>query len=44
MRLSDAWDGRPDLYEALMAGYGLPLTEVEEERLFVDAAWTRSPV
>lgn len=38
VRLSDAWAGRPDLYKALMAGYGRPLTEVEEERLFVDAA------
>lgn len=38
VRLSDAWAGRPDLYEALMAGYGRALTEVEEERLFVDAA------
>jgi hypothetical protein len=38
VRLSDAWAGRPDLYEALLAGYGRPLTDVEEERLFVDAA------
>ncbi|MFK0154336.1 phosphotransferase [Streptomyces sp. NPDC090493] len=38
VRLSDAWAGRPDLYEALMAGYGRPLTAVEEERLAVDAA------
>ncbi len=38
VRLSDAWAGRPDLYEALIAGYGRPLTDVEEEHLFVDAA------
>ncbi|MEU6353607.1 phosphotransferase [Streptomyces sp. NPDC047072] len=38
VRLSDAWAGRPDLYEALMAGYGRALTAVEEERLAVDAA------
>jgi 8-oxo-dGTP pyrophosphatase MutT (NUDIX family) len=38
VRLSDAWAGRPDLYEVLMAGYGRALTAVEEERLVVDAA------
>jgi aminoglycoside phosphotransferase (APT) family kinase protein len=38
VRLSDAWAGRPDLYEALIGGYGRALTAVEEERLAVDAA------
>ncbi|MFI5752390.1 phosphotransferase [Streptomyces sp. NPDC051644] len=37
-RLSDAWANRPDLYEALVAGYGRPLTPVEEERLTVELA------
>ncbi|MFE4333299.1 hypothetical protein ACFRQM_28915 [Streptomyces sp. NPDC056831] len=37
-RLSDAWANRPDLYEALMAGYGRPLTSGEEERLAVELA------
>ncbi|WP_431045300.1 phosphotransferase [Streptomyces sp. P1-3] len=35
VRLSDAWDGRPDLYEAVMAGYGRLFTAVEEEHLVV---------
>lgn len=35
VRLSDAWNGRPDLYEALTAGYGGPLTPVEQEHLAV---------
>jgi diadenosine tetraphosphate (Ap4A) HIT family hydrolase/ADP-ribose pyrophosphatase YjhB (NUDIX family) len=37
VRLSDAWAGRPDLYEAAMAGYGRPLTPAEEEHLVVDS-------
>jgi 8-oxo-dGTP pyrophosphatase MutT (NUDIX family) len=37
VRLSDAWAGRPDLYQALLAGYGRPLTAVEEEHLVVEA-------
>ncbi|MFE9424244.1 phosphotransferase [Kitasatospora sp. NPDC006697] len=35
VRLSDAWAGRPDLYEAVMAGYGRQLSEAEEENLAV---------
>ncbi|MGF1425869.1 phosphotransferase [Kitasatospora sp. LaBMicrA B282] len=35
VRLSDAWAGRPDLYEALMAGYGRQLSQAEEEHLAV---------
>lgn len=38
VRLSDAWAGRPDLYESLLTGYGRPLTAVEEEHLVVEAA------
>jgi 8-oxo-dGTP pyrophosphatase MutT (NUDIX family)/tRNA A-37 threonylcarbamoyl transferase component Bud32 len=38
VRLSDAWAGRPDLYEAFLAGYGRDLTDVERERLVVDSA------
>ncbi|MFJ8676258.1 phosphotransferase [Streptomyces sp. NPDC093589] len=38
VRLSDAWAGRPDLYEAFMAGYGRKLTPAEEERLAFDSA------
>ncbi|MDX3402440.1 hypothetical protein B0E38_01425 [Streptomyces sp. 111WW2] len=38
MRLSDAWAGRPDLYEAVMDGYGRPFTPAEEEHLAVLAA------
>ncbi|MDJ0465516.1 phosphotransferase [Streptomyces sp. H27-C3] len=34
-RLADAWAGRPDLFEATMAGYGRPLTRIEEEHLTV---------
>ncbi|MCO5974972.1 phosphotransferase [Actinoallomurus soli] len=37
VRLSDAWAGRPDLYEAAMAGYGRPLTPAENEHLVVGA-------
>ncbi|WP_433177330.1 phosphotransferase [Actinoallomurus sp. CA-150999] len=37
VRLSDAWAGRPDLYDATMAGYGRPLTSAEKERLVVDS-------
>lgn len=33
VRLSDAWLGRQDLYGALTAGYGRPLTAVEEAHL-----------
>ncbi|MFI9325206.1 methyltransferase, FxLD system [Kitasatospora aureofaciens] len=35
VRLSDAWNGRPDLHEALTAGYGRPLTAAEEQHLAV---------
>ncbi|WP_107121772.1 phosphotransferase [Streptomyces yokosukanensis] len=35
VRLSDAWDGRPDLYKAVMDGYGRPFTPAEEEHLGV---------
>ncbi|EGG44401.1 NUDIX hydrolase [Streptomyces griseoaurantiacus M045] len=35
VRLSDAWHGRPDLHEALMTGYGRPLSLAEEEHLVV---------
>ncbi|MFB8137421.1 phosphotransferase [Streptomyces mirabilis] len=35
VRLSDAWDGRPDLYEAVTDGYGRPLTPAEAEHLAV---------
>ncbi|MFI6689362.1 phosphotransferase [Streptomyces sp. NPDC050485] len=38
VRLSDAWNGRADLYEAFMAGYGRPLTGAEETRLVIDSA------
>ncbi|MFF1798384.1 NUDIX hydrolase, partial [Kitasatospora sp. NPDC058263] len=35
VRLSDAWAGRPDLCEAVVAGYGRQLSETEEEHLAV---------
>jgi hypothetical protein len=35
VRLSDAWAGRPDLYEAVMDGYGRPFTPAEGEHLAV---------
>ncbi|MEU0744692.1 hypothetical protein [Streptomyces sp. NPDC006134] len=38
MRLSDAWAGRADLYEAVMDGYGRPFTPAEEQYLAVLAA------
>ncbi|WP_331759743.1 phosphotransferase [Streptomyces anulatus] len=38
VRLSDAWAGRPDLFEAFLAGYGRPLTAIEEARLVIDTA------
>jgi aminoglycoside phosphotransferase (APT) family kinase protein len=38
VRLSDAWHGRPELYEAFLAGYGRHLTPAEEARLVIDAA------
>ena len=38
VRLSDAWHGRDDLFDAFLAGYGRPLTAAEEARLAVDAA------
>ncbi|CAM5504870.1 MULTISPECIES: phosphotransferase [Streptomyces] len=38
VRLSDAWAGRPDLFEAFLAGYGRSLTAAEESRLVIDAA------
>ncbi|MYT25563.1 phosphotransferase [Streptomyces sp. SID7760] len=33
MRLSDAWNGRPDLLQAVMDGYGRPFTREEEDQL-----------
>ncbi|WP_327327587.1 NUDIX domain-containing protein [Streptomyces sp. NBC_01210] len=39
VRLSDVWDGRPDLREAFLAGYGRPFTAVEEERMECEAAF-----
>ncbi|WP_330334638.1 phosphotransferase [Streptomyces sp. NBC_00536] len=38
VRLSDAWAGRPDLFEAFLAGYGRSLTAAEEARLAIEAA------
>lgn len=38
VRLSDAWAGRPDLYEAFMAGYGRALNFAEEAHLVIDTA------
>lgn len=38
VRLSDAWAGRPAVYEAFLAGYGRQLTAAEEARLVIDAA------
>ncbi|MFJ3877153.1 phosphotransferase [Streptomyces sp. NPDC090077] len=35
VRLSDAWHGRPDLFQALMDGYRRPFTPEEEARLTV---------
>ncbi len=35
VRLSDAWHGRPDLLQALLAGYGRPFTPEEEAQLTV---------
>ncbi|GGZ01516.1 phosphotransferase [Streptomyces poonensis] len=38
VRLADAWSGRPDLFEAVLDGYGRPFTPAEEEHLAVLAA------
>ncbi|MER7688201.1 phosphotransferase [Streptomyces sp. NPDC097610] len=38
VRLSDAWAGRDDLFEAFLAGYGRTLTAAEQARLVIDAA------
>ncbi|MEU9472193.1 phosphotransferase [Streptomyces avermitilis] len=38
VRLSDAWAGRVELFEAFLAGYGRSLTATEEARLVIDAA------
>ncbi|MFJ3229031.1 hypothetical protein ACIPJS_37560 [Streptomyces sp. NPDC086783] len=38
VRLSDAWAGRVDLFEAFLAGYGRSLTAAEEASLVIDAA------
>ncbi|MFD7916776.1 NUDIX domain-containing protein [Streptomyces sp. NPDC059752] len=38
VRLSDAWDGRPDLFDAFLAGYGRSLTGAEKARLVTDMA------
>ncbi|MEU7607052.1 phosphotransferase [Streptomyces sp. NPDC041003] len=35
VRLADAWHGRPDLFEALIEGYGRPLTPAEEQYMEV---------
>ncbi|MFJ8804429.1 hypothetical protein [Streptomyces sp. NPDC102487] len=37
VRLSDAWQGRPDLLAAFLAGYGRPLTPAEQARLVIDS-------
>ncbi|GAA2621664.1 hypothetical protein GCM10010425_15250 [Streptomyces spororaveus] len=39
VRLSGTWDGRPDLRAAFLAGYGRPLTPVEELRLDCESAF-----
>ncbi|MDN0201225.1 aminoglycoside phosphotransferase family protein [Streptomyces sp. S.PNR 29] len=39
VRLSDHWDGRDDLREAFLTGYGQPLTPHEEERLVCEAGF-----
>ncbi|MFJ9344731.1 NUDIX domain-containing protein [Streptomyces sp. NPDC101733] len=39
VRLSDAWDGRPDLRAAFLDGYGRPLTPTEELRLECEAGF-----
>ncbi|MEY9840498.1 phosphotransferase [Streptacidiphilus sp. EB103A] len=36
VRLSDAWAGQPQLYEAFLCGYGRALTMAEEERFALD--------
>ncbi|WP_326806804.1 phosphotransferase [Streptomyces sp. NBC_01775] len=38
VRLSDAWAGRPDLFDAFLTGYGRKLTPLEERRLVTDSA------
>ncbi|MFJ4695520.1 phosphotransferase [Streptomyces sp. NPDC088766] len=35
VRLSDAWHGRPDLFQAVMDGYGRPFTPAEEAQFTV---------
>nr|WP_024127225.1 phosphotransferase [Streptomyces sp. F8]AHE39961.1 NUDIX hydrolase [Streptomyces sp. F8] len=35
VRLSDAWHGRPDLFQAVVDGYGRPFTPEEEAQLTV---------
>lgn len=35
VRMADAWTGRPDLYEAVLAGYGRHLSQAEEQHLAV---------
>ncbi|MFD7323939.1 phosphotransferase [Streptomyces sp. NPDC059875] len=35
VRLSDAWHGRPDLFKAVMDGYGRPFTPEEQAQLTV---------
>ncbi|CAM5273381.1 aminoglycoside phosphotransferase family protein (plasmid) [Streptomyces viridifaciens] len=37
VRLADAWTGRSDLHEAVMAGYGRQFTAAEEQHLAVHA-------
>ncbi|MFF1907242.1 phosphotransferase [Kitasatospora sp. NPDC058218] len=37
VRMSDAWTSRPDLHEAVMAGYGRHLSQAEEQHLAVHA-------
>ncbi|MET8538639.1 phosphotransferase [Streptomyces sp. NPDC005065] len=38
VRMSDAWAGRPELFQAFLTGYGRPLTGAEEARLVIDMA------
>lgn len=38
VRLADTWADRPDLAEALLDGYGRPLTDTEQQHLTVHSA------
>ncbi|MFE2569524.1 hypothetical protein [Streptomyces mirabilis] len=43
VRLPDAWDGRPDLYEAVTDGYDRPLTPAKWSTWPSSRCWTQSP-